>query len=580
MIVKDEAAVIERCLRSVRGLIDSWVICDTGSTDATQERVRCSLEGIPGELHQRPWVDFGHNRSELMELARGKADYLLLVDADMTVSYDKARLHSLSADSYMLRHAEEPEYWIKRLVRGDRRWWYVGATHEYITTDPPDRAENLEAIVIHHHADGGTRVEKFERDRRLLSDELRREPTNGRAAFYLAQTLRDLGRLNEAIDLYRRRAEMGGWPEEVFYALYQVGVLTDRAGRRDQAMIALFDAWSNRPRRAEPLYELAWMFRDRGNYHAAYLVSERGIGILAPADTLFLHRWIYRWGLLFEYSIAAYWVGRPRAALEACDRLLAIPQLPHDYRKQTEVNRTHCVRATASSVTKVNTTVTRDLSTAGRRSSSSAIFARDDVASRGKGLPTATILANMRSVDGWLADEEAVVLIAAADQALRALPSSHTVVEVGSYLGRSTVVLAGVIGAVAPRARVYAIDPHEREVGAADSGIETTPPTFDRFLENLARVGVSRYVVPIRRRSYEVDWRDPIALLFVDGLHDYENCARDFRHFEPWLALGACAAFHDYATWPGVTAFVDELAGSGRYDLVRRGGSMVVLQRR
>lgn len=337
--------MIARCLRSARGLIDHWVICDTGSADGTQELVRCCLEGIAGELHQRPWVDFGHNRTELMALARGTADYLLLLDADMTVSYDTPRLRGLAADSYMLRHAEDPEYWIKRLVRGDRRWWYVGATHEYITTDGTDRTENLDAIVVHHHGDGGTRAEKFERDRRLLSAQLRREPDNPRAVFYLAQTLRDLGRLDEAIDLYRRRAAMGGWPEEVFYALYQVGVLTGRAGHRDQAITTLLQAWNDRPQRAEPLYELAWMFRERGQHHLAHLVSERGIGIRVPADTLFVHRWIYRWGLLFEYSIAAYWVGQPRAALRACDRLLAMPDLPDRYRRQTAENRTHCVRA-------------------------------------------------------------------------------------------------------------------------------------------------------------------------------------------------------------------------------------------
>lgn len=56
MIVKDESAVIERSLRSVRGLIDYWVICDTGSTDGTQALIRAALEGIPGELHEREWV--------------------------------------------------------------------------------------------------------------------------------------------------------------------------------------------------------------------------------------------------------------------------------------------------------------------------------------------------------------------------------------------------------------------------------------------------------------------------------------------------------------------------------------------
>jgi tetratricopeptide (TPR) repeat protein len=343
MIVKDEAGVIERGLRSVRDLIDCWVICDTGSTDGTQTLVGQALEGIPGELHEREWVNFGQNRSELLDLARSKADYLLLLDADMTVTYQGADLQNLSADSYMLRHAEDPEYWVKRLVRGGRHWWYVGATHEYITTDEPDHTENLGAIVIHHHVDSGTRADKFKRDLRLLVSELGRDPDNARTVFYLAQTLRDVGRLDEAIRLYRRRSTMGGWPEEVFYALYQVGVLAARAGHRDEAVAALFNAWSGRPERAEPLYELARMFRESEEYHAAHLVSERGIRLRIPGDSLFVHRWMYEWGLLFEYSIAAYWVGQPSAALQACDRLLQMPQLPEHYRTQTEINRSYCL---------------------------------------------------------------------------------------------------------------------------------------------------------------------------------------------------------------------------------------------
>lgn len=579
MIVKDEAAVIRRCLHSVHGLIDRWVICDTGSTDGTPELVRASLEEIPGDLHKRPWADFGHNRTELMGFARGKADYLLLIDADMTVSYDNSRLQDLGADSYMLRHTEDPEYWIKRLVRGDRRWWYVGATHEHIATDPPERVENLDAIVIHHHADSGTRREKFERDHRLLSEELARDPSNARTVFYLAQTLRDLGRVKEPIDLYRRRAAMGGWPEEVFYSLYQVGVLTDRAGRRDQAMIALFDAWNYRPQRIEPLYELARMFREGRVYHAAHLVSQRGIETPVPEDTLFLHRWMYEWGLLFEYSIAAYWVGQPSVALEACNRLLEMPQLPDSYREHTKANRTHCVRA-LDRILIVNTTATHGRSVGLRRSSSSPTPTPGGLEADRQLVLTAPILARMRQVEGWLTEEEAGLLIAVADQVLRAFPPTHALVEVGSYCGRSTVVLASAVAAIAPRARVHAIDPHEGEVGGVDVGIETTPLTFERFLENLAQAGVSTYVVPVRRRSYEVDWINPIALLLIDGLHDYENCARDFRHFEPWLARGGCVAFHDYQSRPGVTAFVDELERSDAYDRVKRAGTMVVLRRR
>nr|WP_308061869.1 glycosyltransferase [Streptomyces sp. LBUM 1477] len=70
MIVKNEARVIERCLASVRPLIDTWVISDTGSTDGTQDLIREALDGIPGELRQDPWVDFGRNRTRNIQHAR------------------------------------------------------------------------------------------------------------------------------------------------------------------------------------------------------------------------------------------------------------------------------------------------------------------------------------------------------------------------------------------------------------------------------------------------------------------------------------------------------------------------------
>lgn len=76
MIVKDEKNVIKRCLASVRDLIDYWVIVDTGSMDGTQEIIRDFLREIPGELHERPWVNFEHNRNGALELARHRADYL------------------------------------------------------------------------------------------------------------------------------------------------------------------------------------------------------------------------------------------------------------------------------------------------------------------------------------------------------------------------------------------------------------------------------------------------------------------------------------------------------------------------
>jgi glycosyltransferase involved in cell wall biosynthesis len=82
VIVKDETPMIRRCLESVRPLIDSWVIVDTGSTDGTQDVIRDVYGDLPGELYERPWRGFDGSRTEAIELARARADYLLFVDAD------------------------------------------------------------------------------------------------------------------------------------------------------------------------------------------------------------------------------------------------------------------------------------------------------------------------------------------------------------------------------------------------------------------------------------------------------------------------------------------------------------------
>ena len=101
MIVKDEAPVIARCLASVRSLIDYWVIVDTGSSDGTQAAVRAAMEGVPGELHERPWVDFAHNRTEALELAKRHGDYTLIIDADDVLETPRGfRMPILTADSY------------------------------------------------------------------------------------------------------------------------------------------------------------------------------------------------------------------------------------------------------------------------------------------------------------------------------------------------------------------------------------------------------------------------------------------------------------------------------------------------
>ncbi|MEU8521149.1 glycosyltransferase [Streptomyces sp. NBC_01216] len=346
MIVKNEAAVIERCLASVRGLVDTWVISDTGSTDGTQDLIRDTLDGIPGELREEPWANFGHNRSLNIAHAREKADYLLLLDADHVIRRAGA-LPELTADAYLLRHAGTLEYRSKRLVRGDVPWRYEGVTHAYLTADRHQAQEDLDALVIEHFADGGSRHDKFDRDARLLGAELDRDPGNTRTVFHLARTMRDMGRTAEAIALYERRARMGGWGEEVYHALLQCGILKADSDDRPGAMDAFTRAWETRPQRLDACYELAARLRTMSRQHTAHALVSTLPDREQPDDLLFMRPWVDRWGLLFEFSVTASWVGDLTGALAACDRLLALPDLPEPYREQTRSHREFAVRRLA-----------------------------------------------------------------------------------------------------------------------------------------------------------------------------------------------------------------------------------------
>src|ERR1041385_5520643 len=83
------------------------------------------------------------------------------------------------------------------------------------------------------------------------------------------------------------------------------------------------------------------------------------------------------------------------------------------------------------------------------------------------------IIEKMRPLEGWLADAEARLLIGATRLALKTLPHVPAIVEIGSYCGKSTVVIAGALslGNVSKETKIFAVDPHEGEVGASDSGV-------------------------------------------------------------------------------------------------------------
>ena len=316
MIVKNESKVIKRCLDSVKPFIDSWSIVDTGSTDDTKEIIQRELDGIPGQLHQRPWVNFGHNRTESIRLARDVSDYLLLLDADMVAvgTPDK----DLKADSYLVRYTGNLRYSQELLVKSSLDWRYIGSTHEYITSTQCKSKSHLSGMQINHLCDGGSRSDKLQRDIRLLTEELEKSP-NRRAMFYLAQTYRDLGDTDQAIYWFNKRSEAGGWEEEVWYAKYQVALLSDFDA---DTFLSLYD---ERPTRVEPLYYLIHHYRLSKQFNAGLALADAALKISIPEDILFVHRDIYDWRLKDEIALCAYYVGDKNRARTLWESLENVP---------------------------------------------------------------------------------------------------------------------------------------------------------------------------------------------------------------------------------------------------------------
>jgi glycosyltransferase involved in cell wall biosynthesis len=334
MIVRDEARVIERCLASVRPYIDAWVIVDTGSTDATPALVARALEGVPGTLHHRPWRDFGHNRTEALQLARGRGDYLLSIDADETLrAPGDFAWPALDAAAYHL-HAEygATRYSRPALLSARLDWRFEGVLHEYPVATPPSPGfMQLEwpRIVVRQDGARSADPRKLEKDIGVLREALAREPGNARYAFYLAQTLRDAGDLQGAREAYWNRWRMGGWDEEAWYALYQCARLAERLGASvPEVQAAYLFAYHQRPTRAEPLHHLARFHAARGEFALAFLFARPAAEMGLPADVLFVEEDVYRWRALDEMSVAAAAVNARDAALWALGRLVREGQVP------------------------------------------------------------------------------------------------------------------------------------------------------------------------------------------------------------------------------------------------------------
>jgi len=257
MIVKNEEAFLDDCLKSVRGLVDELVVLDTGSTDRTTEIARSHGASV----YFLPWSDnFSEARNKSLEYASG--EWILHLDADERLD-ERSRetirraLDAPDFDAYELTiHNYRSDdsgsdlliHRACRLYRNNPAYRYCGRVHERITPSiekAGGRIGRLDA-VIHHYGyrpDVVDNREKYRRYINLLLAELEENPDNLHCLYNLGAAFSSAGDPENALVYLRRAADIVS-PHEEYAPLVFAGIADALCsiGRPDEALSVLWDA--------------------------------------------------------------------------------------------------------------------------------------------------------------------------------------------------------------------------------------------------------------------------------------------------------------------------------------------------
>lgn len=368
MIVKNEAKVIEQCIKSVMPIIDSFCILDTGSTDKTIDKIHNILTKteMSGVINTSKWKNFGENRTEVFDIIRKRelGDWALVVDADDIIRITnqlsrpwetirkeiKEKINGFDVADVQIQ-SETIIYDQRRLFNMTLPWKYEGPIHEYPTVEGKLdlKSTKMNVFSIIHTSKGSSwkdQKTKYEGHAKVLK-EWKPDPKSpnyelnvARRQFYLAQSLKAAGRTQEALIEYRKRAEMKiGWEQEAIYSQLLVARLEEWLEEKDRALIDYMECYNRDPERAEALAAIIKMLRVAGKFNLGVLFAEKLITMKQPEynTKMFIEQQALGWEAFLEAGLCLYYTGKKKSAKTQWKKALRMN--PPDYaKKQLEKN--------------------------------------------------------------------------------------------------------------------------------------------------------------------------------------------------------------------------------------------------
>lgn len=329
MIIKNESKNIPRLFENLHKFIKYFIICDTGSTDNTIKVIEEVSEkyNIDGEIYSEGFKNFGYNRSYSYDLTKESIinfKYVLFLDADMVlVNFENINIKNYDKDIYFLQQKTcSLEYFNMRMVKKGTNIECKSPTHEYYDIKGDYKIEYTKDFWINDIGDGGCKEDKFERDIKLLKKGLEEEPNNGRYYFYLAQSYKDTNKYELAILNYKKRIELGGWFEEVWFSYYMVSFCYLMIKDEDNSITYCLKGYEFYPKRAECIFLIAKYLCDNKKYNLSKMFVELGEKIPLPDDKLFVGRDVYEYQFQFIKSIISFYLNDYKNGLVSCNNLL------------------------------------------------------------------------------------------------------------------------------------------------------------------------------------------------------------------------------------------------------------------
>jgi glycosyltransferase involved in cell wall biosynthesis len=354
MIVRNAAVQLERCLATVRGVVDEIVIGDTGSVDETPQRAR----QLGARVLQVPWKDdFAEARNRVLEAVT--ADWVLVLDADERLDAAgreeiPALMQVAGCDGYLVTIRNyvltlEHRLWDTSAVPNDHRLpeadpypayvahenvrlfrrrpevYFVGRVHETVGGRIVELGGQLgrARFVIHHFglvADPETAAQKTELYRRLGRQKILERPHDAQAYFELGLVEFDnYHNDTEAVRLFEQACRLN---PGLAVAWLFLGLARSRLGEHGRALEAY--AQARRLGYCVPLLDEAEgdAHYNRGEFESARRCYRRALE-KAPA----------RAELLSKLGLADVRAGRPGVGLQRLREAVALrPDLPemHD----------------------------------------------------------------------------------------------------------------------------------------------------------------------------------------------------------------------------------------------------------